>query len=153
MGKPMMSQLQDERGEPRTSDLVGRAALAGRYHDKKLHDGVVDPGTPGLDDEDILLSHAGHDPDACLALGRWLVCLWIWDTRLNQGLRREAREVRNAGEAAKQSRGGGGRKLTLENWVSSALAGVMPRFSHIWPVRAGHELPAKISVLRILANP
>lgn len=45
------------------------------------------------------------------------------------------------------------RKLTLENWVSSALAGVMPRFSHIWPVRAGHELPAKMSVLRIVADP
>jgi hypothetical protein len=41
----------------------------------------------------------------------------------------------------------------LENWVSSALAGVMPRFSHIWPVRAGHELPAKMSVLRIVADP
>lgn len=44
-------------------------------------------------------------------------------------------------------------ELTLENWVSSASAGVMPRFSHIWPVRAGHELPAKMSVLRIVANP
>lgn len=29
----------------------------------------------------------------------------------------------------------------------------MPRFSHIWPVRAGHELPAKMSVLRIVADP
>jgi hypothetical protein len=26
----------------------------------------------------------------------------------------------------------------------------MPRFSQIWPVRAGHELPAKMSVLRIV---
>jgi hypothetical protein len=40
--------------------------------------------------------------------------------------------------------------LTLENCVSSASAGVMPRFSQIWPVRAGHELPAKMSVLRMI---
>ena len=26
----------------------------------------------------------------------------------------------------------------------------MPRLEHIWPVRLGHELPAKIRVLRIL---
>lgn len=29
----------------------------------------------------------------------------------------------------------------------------MPKFSHIWPVRAGHELPAKMSVLRIATDP
>lgn len=44
-------------------------------------------------------------------------------------------------------------KLTLENLVSSALAGSIPRFSQIWPVRTGHELPAKIRVLRILGSP
>jgi len=40
--------------------------------------------------------------------------------------------------------------LTLENWPSSASAGAMPKFSHICVVSAGHELPAKIKVLRIL---
>lgn len=39
--------------------------------------------------------------------------------------------------------------LTFENWVSSASAGVMPRFSHILAVRTGHELPGKMRVLRI----
>lgn len=41
-------------------------------------------------------------------------------------------------------------QLTLENWVSSASAGAMPRFSHICVVRAGHEEPAKMRVPRIL---
>lgn len=40
----------------------------------------------------------------------------------------------------------------LENCVSSAAAGAMPKFSHTLPVRAGHELPAKISVPRMLAQ-
>lgn len=52
----------------RTSDLVGRAAFAGIDHDQKLHDGVVDLGTPRLNDEDILLAHTGQDPNARLAL-------------------------------------------------------------------------------------
>ena len=29
----------------------------------------------------------------------------------------------------------------------------MPRFSQIWPVRAGHELPAKMSVFRMATCP
>lgn len=40
----------------------------------------------------------------------------------------------------------------LENWVSSASAGAMPRFSQILPVRAGHELPEKIKVPRMTAE-
>jgi hypothetical protein len=41
-------------------------------------------------------------------------------------------------------------QLAFANWESSTGAGAMPRFEHIWPVRLGHELPAKIRVLRIL---
>jgi hypothetical protein len=40
--------------------------------------------------------------------------------------------------------------LALENWDSSTGAGAMPKFVHICPVRSGHDLPAKIRVLRIL---
>jgi hypothetical protein len=29
----------------------------------------------------------------------------------------------------------------------------MPRFPQIWPVRTGHEVPAKIKVLRIVTCP
>jgi len=56
-----------------TCDLVRRATLASGYHDEQLHDGVIDLGTPGLDDKDVLLSHAGEDPHTCLALIWWLV--------------------------------------------------------------------------------
>ena len=38
----------------------------------------------------------------------------------------------------------------FENWVSSASAGVIPRFSHTLPVSAGHELPEKMRVPRIV---
>lgn len=53
----------------RTCDFVGGAALARRDHDEQLHDGVINPGAPRLDNEDILLSDACEDPDTCLALG------------------------------------------------------------------------------------
>lgn len=43
-------------------------------------------------------------------------------------------------------------ELTLENCVSSASAGDIPKFSQICPVRAGQELPANMSVLRIVAD-
>lgn len=56
------------RGGKLTGYLGSRAAFAGRDHDEQLHDGVVDCGTAGLDDEDILLSDTGEDLDACLAL-------------------------------------------------------------------------------------
>lgn len=29
----------------------------------------------------------------------------------------------------------------------------MPRFSQIWPVRTGHDVPAKMSVLRMMVDP
>lgn len=45
-----------------------------------------------------------------------------------------------------------GKAPTLENWVSSASAGGMPRFSHILLVRAGQDEPAKIRVLRIVLS-
>lgn len=38
----------------------------------------------------------------------------------------------------------------LENWVSSASAGAMPRFSHICFVRDGQLVPEKMRVPRIL---
>jgi hypothetical protein len=41
----------------------------------------------------------------------------------------------------------------LENCVNSAFAGAMPRFSQIWPVRTGHDVPAKMSVLRMMVDP
>jgi hypothetical protein len=41
----------------------------------------------------------------------------------------------------------------LENCVNSALAALIPRFSQIWPVRTGHEVPAKMSVLRMVVDP
>lgn len=56
--------------ERRTSDLVCRTALASRNHNEQLHDGVVDLGAARLDDKDILLSHAGENPDAGLAIGK-----------------------------------------------------------------------------------
>jgi hypothetical protein len=60
------------------------------------------------------------------------------------------------GKGARSDRGPGAEQrneLTLENWVSSAFAGAMPRFSQIWPVRTGHDVPAKMSVLRMMLNP
>ncbi len=38
----------------------------------------------------------------------------------------------------------------LENWVSSASAGSMPRFWHILLARAGQEVPANINVFRMM---
>ena len=51
-----------------TSDLAGRTSLASRDHDQKLHNRVVDLGAAGLNDEDILLTDAGKDPDARLSV-------------------------------------------------------------------------------------
>lgn len=39
---------------------------------------------------------------------------------------------------------------TFENWVSSASAGGIPRFSHILLVSVGQDEPPKIKVLRIV---
>lgn len=39
--------------------------------------------------------------------------------------------------------------FTFANWESSTAAGLVPRLEHIWVVRAGHELPAKMRVLRM----
>jgi hypothetical protein len=35
-------EVSNRGREPRTSDFVSRTAFAGRYHDEKLHDGVID---------------------------------------------------------------------------------------------------------------
>lgn len=43
-------------------------------------------------------------------------------------------------------------RRTFENWDKSAEAGVKPKFSHILPDRAGHEVPEKTSVLRIFSR-
>lgn len=51
-----------------TGDLRGRATLAGRDHDQEFHDGVVNPRTPGLDNEHVLFPDTGHDPHASFAL-------------------------------------------------------------------------------------
>ena len=52
-----------------TSNRFGGAALASGYHNEQLHDGVVDPGTSRLNNEDIFLADAGQDADARFALG------------------------------------------------------------------------------------
>lgn len=46
----------------------------------------------------------------------------------------------------------GGTAPTFENWVSSASAGGIPRFSHILFVRVGQDEPPKIRVLRIVLS-
>lgn len=51
-----------------TGDLVGGASLAGRDHDKQLHDGVIDGRTTGLDNEDILITDTGQDANTGFAL-------------------------------------------------------------------------------------
>lgn len=51
-----------------TGYLRGRATLAGRDHDQELHDGVIDPGAPGLDDKHVLFPDTSHDPHASFAL-------------------------------------------------------------------------------------
>jgi hypothetical protein len=45
-------------GSDNTRDLVGRPPFAGRDHNQKLHDGVIDIGTARLHDEDIFFSNA-----------------------------------------------------------------------------------------------
>ena len=131
-------------GLDNTSDLIGGPPVAGRDHDQKLHYGVIDVGTARLHNEDILLSDTRQDPNTCLAL-------------------REARGRKSAerlmvphttclvGKACNvwTGRRRGGEIPTFENWVSSALAGVMPKFSHIFAVSPGHELPENMRVLRI----
>jgi len=52
-----------------TSNLARGTSLARRDHDEQLHDGVVDLGAAGLNDEDVFLAHAREDADACLAVG------------------------------------------------------------------------------------
>lgn len=37
-------EVSNRGREPRTSDFVSRTAFAGRDHDEKLHDGVIDAG-------------------------------------------------------------------------------------------------------------
>jgi predicted Abi (CAAX) family protease len=56
-------------GEQRTGDLVSRTAFARRDKNQELHDAIIDLRTARLDNEDILLSNAGEDLDARLALG------------------------------------------------------------------------------------
>lgn len=69
-----------------TSDLVGRSTFAGRDSDQQLHDGVIDPGTPRLDHEDILLTHAGEDANARLTLEEALCqCKSAEDSLQNTG--------------------------------------------------------------------
>ena len=138
----------DEGSWCRTGDLVGRAAIAGGYHDQQLHDGVVDGGTARLDNEDIFLADAREDADAGLAL-RFGQSVSL-RCQVRASLVRAALSVVLRGGARARTGTGTGQRRTLENWLSSASAGSMPRFSHICLVRAGHELPAKIRVLRIL---
>lgn len=54
----------------RTCDLIRRAALASRYHDQQLHNGVVDLRTPRLNNKNIFFSYTREDSDTCLALER-----------------------------------------------------------------------------------
>lgn len=56
------------RGKRLTGNLVGRATFAGRDHNQKLHDGVIDLGAARLDDKDILFSNTSQHSDARLAL-------------------------------------------------------------------------------------
>lgn len=53
-----------------TSDLGGRASFAGRDHNQQFHNGIIDLGTAGLHNEDILLSDTIEHLDARLALQR-----------------------------------------------------------------------------------
>lgn len=121
-----------------TCDFVCGTAFASTDHNEQLHDGVIDPRAPRLDDKDVFLAHAGQDTHACLAL--FVVKSQLVWQRYRGGDETQSKELQ-------------GSRLTLANWVSSAFAGCIPRFSHICPVRAGHELPAKMRVLRIVIGP
>lgn len=150
----MSVQLQDDRlreGGELTGYLGGRAAFAGRDHDEQLHDCVIDGGTAGLDDEDILLSNTVEDLDACLALQRRNM---VSQVTLQQRLVAVAVAVVATADGALQTwRQAQGRLApTLENCESSASAGGMPRLSHILLVRTGQDEPAKIRVLRIVSG-
>lgn len=161
-GRGESAGLRDATGRRAlTRNLVRGAALACGDHDEQLHDGVVDLWAAGLNDEDVLLSHAREDPHAGLAL-----CIAVSQSRRDamtapgRGQRRARGKMGSrAGSMASTAvpkRPGEQRRivsqLTLENWVSSASAGLMPKFSQIWPVRTGHELPAKIRVPRMVVG-
>lgn len=51
-----------------TGDGLGGTAFAGRDHDEKLHDGIVDLLAAALHDEDILITDGGLDADGRLAV-------------------------------------------------------------------------------------
>lgn len=124
----------------RTSDLACRAALASRDHDQQLHDGVVDLRTAGLDDEDVLVAGARQDADAGFAL--W----WLGSPFRSRSARRSSRAAAMQPSTIR----GFHWPPTFENWVSSAEAGAMPRFSHILLLRSGHDVPEKMRVLRMV---
>lgn len=107
-----------------TSDLVRTSALTRRDEDKQLHDTIIHLAASTLHHKDILLSYTRHDLNARFALSS------------DQLLRDPSTTAAD--------------KLTLANWESSTPAGAIPRFMHIWLVSSGTELPAKMSVLRIL---
>lgn len=94
-----------------TSDLAGRASLASRNHDEQLHDGVVDLGAAGLNDEDILLADAGEDPDARLSVGELgeLSISWrhtqVFAYFAGEGRARAARKDEGAAHCEKKSVG------------------------------------------------
>lgn len=71
----MVARTRPVRMRKLTSDFVRGAALACIYHDEQLHNGVVDPWAPRLDDKDIFLADAGQYPDTSLSLGSQLVGL------------------------------------------------------------------------------
>lgn len=88
-----------------TSDLRGGAALAGRDHNQELHDGVVNPRAPRLDDEHVLFPDTSHDPHTSFALeGATDEVSYVWATTAvasDNGTRRstyigELRELGNA---------------------------------------------------------
>lgn len=107
-----------------TSDLVRTSALTRRDEDKQLHNTIIHLAAATLHHKDILLSNTRHDLDTRFALSS------------DQPLRDPSTTAAD--------------QLTLANWESSTPAGAMPRFMHIWLVSSGTELPAKMSVLRIV---
>lgn len=52
----------------RTGDFVSRAPFARRDKNQELHDAIIYLRAARLNDEDVLLSNAGEDFDARLAL-------------------------------------------------------------------------------------
>lgn len=61
-----------------TSNTLGRAALAGRDHNKHFHEAVINLVASTLDNEDILVSDGGLDAHRSLTIAELLQLNFGW---------------------------------------------------------------------------